>query len=214
MAMRIRARRSGSRHKRQLSADPLSRFAKRAHLCRVVTGLRALSASAAACVAVAAGCTGGSDPPRPAPAPTTVTVPAGTGTTVDRAAPVLAGYRAFWDAYLQAADPMDPTNPVLAAHSTGEELQQVRRTFAGHFQRGEVIRGTLDLRPQVTDQTVSTATVTDCYGDSTHVFDSATGVQKDPPESVRYQVTASLVLEGGVWKVSAMKKEGEACTPA
>jgi len=144
-----------------------------------------------------------------------VTTPAtATTTTSDPATPVLAGYRAFWGAYLQAADPMDPTNPALRATATGEELQQVKRTFTGHFQKGEVIRGELDLRPKVTGQTGSTATVTDCYGDSTHVYDSAAGERKDPPETVRYQVTATMVTEGGVWKVSTMKKEGEGCSAA
>jgi len=144
-----------------------------------------------------------------------VTTPAtATTTTADPATPVLAGYRAFWGAYLEAADPMDPTNPALTATATGEELQQVKRTFTGHFQKGEVIRGELDLRPKVTGQTGSTATVTDCYGDSTHVYDSATGERKDPPETVRYQVTATMVTDGGVWKVSTMKEEGEGCNAA
>lgn len=196
----------------QVSASRLSRFKVGAHLARSVTSLRVLGVCVGAVVPVVGGC-GDRSGPTPPPS-TTVTGPASTTTTTsDPAAPVLAGYRSFWDAYLRAADPMDPTNPVLAAHASGDELRQVQQTFAGHFQRGEVIRGTLDLRPRVTAQTESTATVTDCYGDSTHIFDAATGKQKDPPESVRYLVTATLVVEGGVWKVSAMKKEGEACVP-
>ena len=196
----------------QVSSSRLSRFGVGAHLAKGVTSLRALGVCVGAVVPVVGGCGGRSDP-TPLPS-TTVTIPASTTTTSDPTAPVLAGYRSFWDAYLQAADPMDPTHPVLAAHASGDELRQVQQTFAGHFQRGEVIRGTLDLRPRVTAQTESTATVTDCYGDSTHVFDTATGRQKDPPESVRYLVTATMAVEGGVWKVTAMKKEGEACVPA
>jgi hypothetical protein len=125
-----------------------------------------------------------------------------------------AGYRAFWDAYLQAADPMNPTNPVLAAHATGDELHQVQTAFADHFAKGEVIRGRLDLAPQVGTTTGTTATVTDCYGDSTHVFDATSGQQKDPPGDSHFQITATLVLDSGTWKVSSLAKQGEGCTPS
>lgn len=196
----------------EISAGRVSRSGVGAHLTRGMTNLRAIGVCVGAAIPLLAGCRDHKSPPRPPS--TTVAVPASTSTTADRAAPVLAGYRAFWDGYLRAADPMDPTNPVLAAHATGDELRQVQTTFASHFQMDEVIRGALDLRPLVTAQTDSTATINDCYGDSTHIFDRTTGSQKDPPESVRYQVTATLVVEGGTWKVSAMKKTGEACIPA
>ena len=197
----------------QIFPPRLSRSGGDTHLARGVTALRLLTVCVAAVVpSMVSGCSRGE---RHAEPPTTVTTTAPTTSTpLDAAAAVLAGYRAFWGAYLEAANPMDPTHQALTATATGEELQKVRRAFAAHFQKGEVIRGELDLRPQVTGQTGSTATVTDCYGDSTHVYDSATGERKDPPETVRYQVTATLVTEGGVWKVSAMKKEGEGCRAA
>ena len=212
MVVRGQGRRQGGHLGGQIFPPRMSRSGGDAHLARGVTVLRSFGVCVGAVVPLVTGCGRGDPPPAP---PTTVTTPAtATTTTSDPATPVLAGYRAFWGAYLQAADPMDPTNPALTATATGEELQQVKRTFTGHFQKGEVIRGELDLRPKVTGQTGSTATVTDCYGDSTHVYDSATGERKDPPETVRYQVTATMVTDGGVWKVSTMKKEGEGCNAA
>lgn len=124
------------------------------------------------------------------------------------------GYRAFWDAYLQSADPMNPTNPALEAHATGDELHQVQAAFADHFAKGEVIRGRLDLSPHVGAVNGTTATVTDCYGDSTHVFDAATGQQKDEPGDNHFQITASLILDGDTWKVTSIEKQGEGCTPS
>jgi hypothetical protein len=126
---------------------------------------------------------------------------------------VEAGYRAFWDAYLQAANPMNPTSPALAAHASSDELQQVQSAFASHFAKGEVIRGQLNLSPHVTNVSGNTATVTDCYGDSTHVFDSSTGQQKDAAGDNHFQITATLVLDAGTWKVSSIAKQGDGCTP-
>ena len=145
---------------------------------------------------------------------TTSTSVATPSSAPPEAAAVESGYRAFWDAYLAAADPMNPTNPVLAAHATGDELQQVQAAFAQHFANGEVIRGRLDLAPHVQSVDGSAATVTDCYGDSTHVFDATTGQQKDPQGDNHFQITAHLVLDGGAWKVSSISKEGEGCTPS
>ncbi len=108
---------------------------------------------------------------------------------------------------------MNPTSPALAAHASGDELRQVQTAFADHFAEGEVIRGQLNLSPHVTNVSGTTATVTDCYGDSTHVFDSSTGEQKDAAGDNHFQITATLVLDAGTWKVSSIAKQDDSCTP-
>jgi hypothetical protein len=136
-------------------------------------------------------------------------------TTISTAdAAVEAGYRAFWSAYLRAADPTDPTAVGLAQHATGAELAQVVKSFTDHFNRGEVIRGQLQLSPHVISVVGTSATVADCYLDATHVYDRASGVEKDAPQSATFKVSAALVLDGGTWKVSSISKEGQGCTPA
>src|SRR4051794_35188591 len=70
-----------------------------------------------------------------------------TTTTSSPQQAVVAAYRAFWDGYLKAADPMDPRNPVLAQVATGDELQQLQKAFLARQSAGEVIRGTLALAP-------------------------------------------------------------------
>lgn len=140
-----------------------------------------------------------------------------TTTSTDDASPdaaVLAGYRRFWDAYLAAADPMDPTHPDLEAAATGAQLERVQRAFLARQASGEVIRGSLELAPEVAEVDGTTATVTDCYADDTHIFDEASGEQKDPPDVLSYRVTATLELVDGEWKVADLVQEGEGCESA
>jgi hypothetical protein len=167
-------------------------------------------------VAMVGACSSGSRSAVPATTTRSVPVlPTPTPTapaTVPGASAVEAGYRAFWGAYLAAADPMNPASPLLPEHATGDELRQVRAAFAGHFAKGEVIRGRLELSPLVESVADVAATVRDCYADLTHVFDAVTGRQKDPSGDRRFQVTATLVLESGAWKVNSISKESEGCT--
>lgn len=138
-----------------------------------------------------------------------------TSTTVAADQEVLEAYVAFWnDGYLVAADPMDPTHPALAAHTTGEQLETLERAFLARQTSGEVIRGTLDLAPRVVSVVGETATVRDCYLDNTGIYDAATGERHDTATGVRHLITATLVLEDGSWKVSDLNQEGDGCTAA
>lgn len=126
---------------------------------------------------------------------------------------VLAAYRGFWDAYLEAADPMNPEHPVLQEHAVGAQLQQVTGAFLARLDAGEVIRGELDLAPVVVSLNDTTATVSDCYLDRTGVYDAVTGERHDTESGVRHLVTVELVFEGGRWKVTSTSREGDGCTP-
>lgn len=127
---------------------------------------------------------------------------------------MLTAYRSFWDAYLAAADPMEPLSARLAEHATGKELETLRTAFLARKAGGEVIRGTLDLAPRVVSFVGESATVRDCYLDNTGIYDAATGARKDTATRVRHLITASLVREAGEWKVSDLKREGDGCTAA
>lgn len=127
---------------------------------------------------------------------------------------VLAAYRGFWDAYLAAADPMDPLSTRLAEHATGTELETVRKAFLARRSGGEVIRGTFDLAPRVVSIVGDTATVRDCYLDNTGVYDKTTGTRKDKATGVRHLITASLIRSESAWKVSELTRDGDGCTAA
>lgn len=140
--------------------------------------------------------------------------PSSPSSAPDATAAVLDGYRKFWDAYLAAADPMDPDHPLLAQHATGEQLETLQRAFLARKAGGEVIRGSLDLAPKVVSGDGTTATVSDCYADNTHVYDGTTGAQKDTSSGMRHPVTAKLVLIDGVWKVSVLTRGEGGCVPS
>jgi hypothetical protein len=154
------------------------------------------------------GCSGDDDGASPA---TTEPEVESTTTTAVVDDDVLDAYRGFWDAYLAAADPMDPAHPDLERFATGASLEAVRSAFADHFARGEVIRGSVDLAPEIEQLDDASATVRDCYLDQTHIFDSASGAQVDPPEDATFEVLATLVLEDGSWKVSSLDKVSDGC---
>lgn len=212
---------------RSQSRNPATRCrvrASRMHVCRAMVTISGAPARLIASVAVTlvmgglvAGCSSSDEGAAPAtstaPAsssgPTTTQPVTTTSAAVEQQ--VIADYRAFWDAYLTAADPMDPFHPGLAQHATGEELRQLEASFAERFQRGEAIRGTFELAPRVVSVNGPAATISDCYGDSTQVFD-ADGNALTPSGEGRYLVTVSLVLEDGTWKVSAIKREADGCT--
>ena len=146
---------------------------------------------------------------------TTTSAPPSTTTTVGEDQEVLDAYVAFWnDGYLEAADPMDPTSPALAAHATGAQLETLQRAFIARQANGEVIRGTLDLQPRVVSVVDERATVRDCYLDNTGIFDEASGERVDTASGVRHLITATLVVEDDTWKVSDLKQEGDGCTTA
>ncbi len=137
-----------------------------------------------------------------------------TTTTKPQDREVLDAYRAFWTAYLAAADPMDPLSSRLSDHATGSELETVRKAFVARRSGGEVIRGVMDLAPRVLSVLGGTAAVRDCYLDNTGIYDAANGARKDTPTGVRHLITASLVREADAWKVSDLKREGDGCTAA
>lgn len=151
-------------------------------------------------------------------APTTTADRSSTSTSTtlpaaDKA--VLDGYRAFWAAYLRAADPMDPESPELVATATGAQLEQVQRAFLSRLAGGEVIRGTIETHPHLDGPILATsATVVDCYTDDSHIFDAATGVQKDDPAVVHHQVRADMALVDGVWRVAGIRHEATGCAPS
>lgn len=147
---------------------------------------------------------------------TTTTSAATTTTTLPAAdAAVLDGYRAFWAAYLHAADPMDPESPELVATATGAQLEQVQKAFLSRLAGGEVIRGTIETHPHLDGPVqATTATVVDCYTDDSHIFDAATGAQKDDPAVVHHQVRADMALVDGAWRVAGIHHESKDCKPS
>jgi hypothetical protein len=174
---------------------------------------RTLAGIAVLTLLTVAACSYDDTPEAEPPPSTTTTSPAPTtNTAANPQAEAIAGYRAFWQAYLAAADPINPEDPRLAEHATGEELAAVRSAFLAVKSAGHVIRGTLDLAPRVVTAEAGTVVISDCYDDKTGLYAADTGVRQDKDDPERRLVTATVVLVDGVWKVSAVKNEGAGCT--
>src|SRR5436190_9426849 len=142
---------------------------------------------AALLLAASAGaCSSGSD--RPVAATTTSSVSTTATTAQPEPAPVVA-YRAFWQSYLAAADPMNPEDERLRQYATGDELRQVGGAFLARKSAGEVIRGTLDLDPVLVSTAGDEATVRDCYFDHTRIYKASTNQPETPEDTVRQLVT-------------------------
>lgn len=184
----------------------------RARLLRSVQPARPAAAVVVVALLAAAcsnGTSGGASPT------TTTSSSTSTTTSTSRAeAAALDGYRGYWSAYLKAGDPMDPENPMLRQYATGAALETVVKAFVALKSAGKVIRGQFDLAPRVVSVDGEVATVRDCYGDNTGVYDASTGARDDKPSGQRHQVTATLRLQGGGWKVERLADEGLGCTAA
>lgn len=160
---------------------------------------------------------GDGDAPLPArPATPTTVAPA-----LNPAAAAEAAYRSFWAAFAAYGTGTDAFDPVTFARvfaplSTGAEYERLFGYFQTLRLRGQVLRGgggDADLAPRVTLTGIGRAEVRDCMADTGGVYDVATGTRLDTPTEGREVWTATLVVEGGRWKVADVVGTGEACVP-
>jgi hypothetical protein len=143
---------------------------------------------------------------------TTSTTAASSTTTATTASAVLAGYRASWSAFEGALSDADPSDPALAATMVDPQLEGVKANLLADQRQGIVGRGPTTLHPKVTTVSGTTATVMDCAYSATELVYKASGKPVPPvtqPENDG--VTATLVLSGGVWKVSKQTVTDGSC---
>jgi hypothetical protein len=168
----------------------------------------------AALAAVLGACSSGDRSSADSETSTTTSTASSTTTTTTTPVPgadAVAAYRAFWDDFLAAGDPIDPLSARLEAHATGEQLKSVRNSFLAVKAAGHVIRGSFSLAPRVVSVAADTVILSDCYDDHTGAY-SADGVRQDKEDPRRHLVTATVTLVDGAWKVAAIKHEGDGCT--
>lgn len=133
----------------------------------------------------------------------TTTSTAASPTTESPSIVVLVAYRAAWAAFEHAAADANPDDPALAATMVDSQLTGVKANLLSDQQQGIVGRGTFTLHPKITALSANTATVTDCAYSTAVLVYAKTGKQVPPitqPENDG--VTSTLVLSGGMWKVS------------
>ena len=177
---------------------PVLRPHRRAHLAGLI-------------LAVASACGGAGSGTQPLP-PATMPSPAATAPAPTAPTDPVTAYRAYWDAYLAAADPMNPGDGRLDEHATGPALEVLRRSFGELASKNHVIRGELDLAPRLVSSEADVAVVSDCYGDGTGLYDAESGMRLDQPSGRRHLVAATLRRVDGTWKVERLADRGLGCT--
>ena len=148
-----------------------------------------------------------------APTSSTSTTPATSSTSGETAA-VLAAYRAGWKAFEQALATANPEDPALAATMVDPQLQGVKANLLADQRQGMVGRGTFTLHPKVVSMSATTATVVDCAYSTAELVYVSTGKPVPPvtpPENDG--VRATLVLAGGIWKISKQTVTDGKCAP-
>jgi hypothetical protein len=140
-----------------------------------------------------------------------VTTSIATTTTTPSEA-VVAAWRRYWDVYVAVATEMKLPDPRLAEVATGEELRQLGSGFLAFKSAGEIFKGTIDLDPKVSSIAGASATLRDCYLSHILGYDAATGKPKGAEDTTRRLVTVTLQLDAGVWKVAAIRHDGDGCT--
>ncbi len=157
----------------------------------------------------------------PVPTTTTTSAPPSTTTTVPDATPnnedVFDAVEAFWDMYVELGgltDDFDPTalRERLEQHTTAAEMEQLFGYFQSNSLAGYEIRGDIESSLTVVERSQTEAEVRDCYDDTTGLYDIETGERLDEDSPAHHQVVLSLVFEDEVWKVAAIRDEGDGCT--
>ncbi len=187
------------------------------------TAVVAGPALAAVTMALAtAGCSAGSSAAVPSPSaagPTRLSVPASSqSSSSDPSAAattaVLRQYDAFWGALPPASAATTDTSRLdaLFATTTTPELSQLVETFGKQRTAGKVLYGRDVLHPVVTSVANDLARVTDCQDSSqSGVMDLKSGRRLTVGVS-RNPVDATLLMRGGVWKVSVVHyRPGDTC---
>jgi hypothetical protein len=128
---------------------------------------------------------------------------------------VLTGYRAQWADFEAATRtyPINPDNPRIPAHLTGTQLEKVRNQLVYMRGRDQYISGgSVDVSKAMVNQVRGdTASLTDCYLDSSYVVNGATGRPESQPTKQRVHVTVDLALVDGAWRVDTFHVAGLGC---
>lgn len=167
---------------------------------------------------------GPTSPTTAAPTPTNppVTGPAAPPTTAVPTAEdiVRARYFEFWrtyDTYAAGTGPFDPVEfkATFGPLAAGGEYTHLFDYFQTNRLKGLAVRGARspeeDLRPSITLESDSEATVTDCAFSSGETYNVKTGEATGPANPTPERLIVVMRLEDGAWKVTSVAGQGEPC---
>jgi hypothetical protein len=157
-----------------------------------------------------------STPPSIGPSTTTRRTTPST-TTAGQNQQLRVAVRRFWDLYLELGARTGPFNTSatrtrLRQRTSGRELTKLYDFLHGNAVAGVVVKGTIDIAPNIVSLTGTTALVRDCYDDRTGLYHVGDGERIDTEDPRRHKAALTFKRDGGVWKVSAITDEGLGCT--
>ncbi|MEV4506707.1 hypothetical protein [Streptomyces klenkii] len=190
-------------------------------------GLRAVACGAAAltCISLLSGCGSkksdeslGEDPVTSAPASAASSTAASANPQDVAKAEVVAVYRKYWDAQVQAYAKASPVGTDLDKYAFDKALSLALGELANLHNNGNVIKGEVKVDPKVSaislDEKPKKATISDCVDVSRWVLQNAKSGQAVPlPKErlTRFQASFSLRTVGDAWKVVESKQLDKPC---
>ena len=152
-----------------------------------------------------AGC---STPPRPKPTPASPSSAPTDPATATRQA-ILTGYAGMWSDLEKDALTSNFQNPTLVHHATGKALLNLDENLAVDSRLGLIGKGHAVLHPLVVsmdpEQNPTSASVADCADlRNFQKYVASTGALESNAPGGMHFVTATLLKENGLWKVSEL----------
>src|SRR5262249_45616235 len=122
-------------------------------------------------------------------------------------------YRLSWAEVIAAGNPINPDDPNLRIHRTGQALDEILAVLRDYKARGVIYRGSVDVHPTVVEFNGDKAKVRDCVFDHTEALVEKTSEGAKPAASHPVFATTTLERQNGVWKVVTFAPESQGCNP-
>jgi hypothetical protein len=126
---------------------------------------------------------------------------------------VLRDYRAATSAFAAAANPPNPDDADLAARYTGEAFTKAQETLRTLQGNGAGADNTVEHNPIEIDVTNDTASIEDCFVDTTQLVNLESGEAIGEPEVTSMHADVSLERVDGTWKIAQQTLEPAECAP-
>jgi hypothetical protein len=127
---------------------------------------------------------------------------------------VLRDYQAAAQAAVAASNPPDPNHADLLRYWGGDALARIQSTLAQWQGLNLGSQQTTETHPEVTSVAGDSATLHDCFVNTSQFVDLATGQPSGEPETVTLNVDVTLERHGDVWVAVLQETRSEPCTPA
>ncbi|MBN1171229.1 MAG: hypothetical protein JXA67_03565 [Micromonosporaceae bacterium] len=115
----------------------------------------------------------------------------------------------MWGAWVEAGKTSDSEAPALRTYTSGEALKLIVSALLTHKQNEQVSQGEPVIDPKVVEvkptEAPTQATISDCVNDENWLMYKASGGLVNDVPGGRHNMTATVTLADGTWKISYFK---------